>query len=260
MDEDAAVALEQAITDAATLLLRVDKYRRGREADVAGIRRAVADVGARARRAHRAATGGEAMAGLRDEARSLAVTLEEIVAEVLGSRPYREAVAAYGREDVATLRPLLFGIFTDLSDGPTSGGIFAPIDWSGRRGPRPPEDVVTAVDAVREEGFPASGDSLDPGVDPDLPAVTFGTGWPDGAPVALACRAERLGTPSVLGPAGEVLVHQPRLRVEFEVVFQLARDRVDEWVEDPARYRSALAPLLEGRGHVTRSVPTPAAP
>jgi hypothetical protein len=260
MHDDAAVELEQAIADAATWLVRVDKYRRGREADVARIRKAVADLGARARRSHRAGPPGESMAGLRDEARAFVVALEAIVAEVLAGGPYRDAVAAYDRGDDVRLHPLLLQIFADLADGPTDGDLFVAVDWSGRRGPRPAEEVAAAIDALRADGIPAVGDLLAPGTDPELPAVTLSTTWPDGAPVALACRAQDLDVPSLVGPAGEVLVHRPRLRVAFAVVLQTDREAVDDWVEDLAGYRRTLAALLERRGHVTREASTPAAP
>lgn len=258
--DDAAVEIEQAIADAATVLLRLDKYRRGREADVAALGRRVADVGARARRAHRSGHGLDTLEALRDETLDLLASLRVVVAEVLESDAYRRAVAAFGRGDHAALQPLLFEIFAGLGPGQIEGELFVPLEWSGRRGPRPPDEMLAAIETLRAEGLAASGDVLEPGVDPDLPAVALSGAWPDGAPVALACRVDDLPGPAVRGPTGEVLLHRPVLQLPFDVVFQLDREAVDEWVDDPLHYRRVLAPLLEARGYRTRRVRTPAAP
>jgi len=260
MDEDLEVEVERAIADAATLLLRVDKYRRGREADVVAIGSAIADLGARARRAHRTGRGAAAMPAFLDEVRALTTSLERTITEVLEAPAYRDAVAAYGRADEAMLRPLLFEIFADLGDGPAAGDLYLAVDWSGRRGPRPTEDVLAAIDLVRGRGFVAGGDALTPGTDPELPAVTFRTAWPDGAPIAFACRAEHLGGRSMLGPGGEVLLHRPTVQTAFTIAFQTDRDAVDDWVEDLEEYRAALAPELDRRGYSTMEIPAPAAP
>jgi len=259
VDLDPETDLEAAIADAALQVMRLEKYRFDEANDLALDRRLLSTLGRQARRAHRTADE-PSVALVHAEVRALSNRLHTRLDRILRSPHYRAAVEAHARGDHATLQPLLLQLFDALAPAPASGEIFASIPWSSRRGPRPADDLVRDVEALREDGFKASGDPLDPGVDPELSAVAFRTAWPDGAPIAVACRLEDLPFPGLLGPAEEVLVHQDPVKLPFTVVFQLERDAVDEWVGDTLAYRGELEPRFVARGFTTRSVPVPAVP
>jgi len=259
MAVDVPAEVEVAIRDTATLLLRLEKYRRGREDDIEGDRVLLAGLGARARRAARDRDDEELLA-IRDAVAAVGRRATGTIESIVRSAQYRLAVAAHRNQDATTLEPLLLDIFADLERAPTSGEVFAPVAWSARRGPKSPEEVTAVFEGLREGGLNADGDSLDPGVDPDLPAVGFRFAWPDGAPVAVACRLEELPQPALIGAAGEIFVHRRVVKTPFTIVFQLDRSLVDEWIEDPNAYRTALVPRLRARGFTTRTVPVPAAP
>lgn len=257
--DDAAAALERAITDAATLLLRLEKYQRGAAADVTGLRRALDRAGARARRSHRAADD-ETLAAIAAETHTLVRSLAAILAEVHEGAAYRAAIAAHRRGEYAALRPLLTRIFSGLAPAPQTGPAFAPVPWNGRRGPRSPDEVVAALRETRRTGLSATDDALELGLDPALPAVRLLSTFPDGAPVALRCDLADVAPHALVTRTGAVLIHARSLRVPFEVVFRVERDAVDEWLDDPVAYHARLAPRLEAAGFVTRRVDAPAAP
>src|SRR5262245_39500769 len=115
MDDTSVGTLEAAIADAGTLLVRLEKYRRGVGPEGDALSRAVTALGDRARRSHRddrldAAVTGEFVA----DAERLVAELRELLATIQRGPDYRAARTAHAAGDQAALQRLLPAIFSEL--------------------------------------------------------------------------------------------------------------------------------------------------
>jgi hypothetical protein len=252
MDDTGVGSLEAVIADAGTLLVRLEKYRRGVGPEGAALARAVVALGDRARRWHRedrldAAVTGEFVG----DAERLVAELRELLASIQRGPDYRAARTAHAAGDHGALQRLLPAIFSGLDVVSAPAELLYTVPWLRRARPRPAAQLADAVQRMHSEGLPAEGDDLAPGVDVDLPAVTFATELPPAEPVALRIDGTTLAPPIFRhADTGDHLVHVPHLRTSFTVVLRttLDEDGGGDAAEDYPRYRAELATALADRG------------
>jgi hypothetical protein len=250
MDDTGVGTLEAAIADAGTLLVQLEKYRRGVGPEGAALSRAVVALGDRARRGHRqdrldAAVTGEFVA----DAERLIAELHELLAGIRGGTDYRAARAAHAAADHTALLRLLPAIFSGLDVVPAPPVLFHPVPWLRRGRPRPPAELADAVQRMHAEGVPGEGDDRAPGVDVDLPAVTLTLELPAGEPLALQISGATLDRPVLRhADTGDHLVHVTRLQTPFSVVLRSSLDDDGDAAEDYPAFRLELARVLADRG------------
>ena len=252
MDDTGVGTLEAVIADAGTLLVRLEKYRRGVGPEGAALSRAVVALGDRARRGHRddrldAVVTGEFVA----DAERLVAELRELLATIQRGPDYRGARNAHTAGDHAALRRLLPAIFSGLDIVSAPPALFHVVPWLRRARPRPAAELADNLQRMHTDGLSAEGDDLAPGVDVDLPAVTFATELPAAEPVALRVDGTTLDAPVFRhADTGDHLVHVPQLQTPFIVVLRTTLD--DEGggdaAEDYPRYRADLTRALADRG------------
>jgi hypothetical protein len=251
-DEHTVNALEAAIADLGSLLVRLEKYRRGRAPDATALQHEAMVLGDRARRASRSgALDDAAAARLQAEAGQLVGRVREILAEVHDAPAYRAALEAHAVGDHATLARTLPTVFAGLEPVTAPLALFRPVAWRRRNRPRPAPDLVAEVASLVSGGLIGEGDDLAPGVDPALPAIVLETELPLDEPVVLRIAGPALGVRvHRLEATGEHLVHAARLRVPFTVL--LARDLDPDALEstplDYARWRAEIATALTAAG------------
>lgn len=254
MDEARVGALEVAIADLGTLLVRMEKYQRGAGAEGAALVRAAADLGDTARRLHRhQGLDVAAVERLLGETTALRNRLLALLADVRESTNYRAAVAAHAGGDPATLAWTLPKLFAGLESVSPPLALYRALPWRRRGRPRPATDVVAECVVLRDEGFAAEGDDLSPGADAELPAIAF-----QEAPPVDEAVAARIGTAALVAPlhrlvdVGDYLIHAPRLRVPFAVwlAVELPAEEVETMPVDYPRYRAELAAALTDAGFV----------
>ena len=253
MDDERAVSeLEAAIADTGSLLVRLQKYRRGAEVDGVALQRDAMALGDRARRLSRsgrldAATTAElhaAVGRVVERARAL-------LAGVQATADYRAAVAAHAAGDQAMLGRTLPAIFAGIATVEPPPALVHTLTWRRRNRPRPAAELVAEIAALRTDGLPGVGDDLAAGVDPMLPAVVLESEPAPDEPAVLRLATATLGVPVYqLEATGEHLVYAARLRAPFTVV--LARTLDPEAVEstplDYQRWRAGIADAMTAAG------------
>jgi len=252
MDDTGVGSLEAAIADAGTLLVRLEKYRRGVGPEGVALSRAVVALGDRARRGHRedrldAAVTSEFVA----DAERLVAELRELLAAIQRGPDYRAARAAHVAADHTALERLLPAIFSGLDVVAAPPALFHVVPWLRRARPRPAAELADAIQRMQGAGIPAEGDDLAPGVDVDLPAVVLSAELPPAEPIALRIAGAALDH-SLLRHAdtGDYLVHVANVQTPFTIALRTTLD--DETAgdagEDYPRYRAELAAALADRG------------
>ena len=259
MNEVRVGELEAAIADLGTLLVRLEKYRRGSDSEGTALRREALALGDGARRLHRRdALDGTAAEGLLAQVEALAGRLHALLAAIRTDGDYRAAVAAHAAGDQPALARLLPAIFDGLEPATLPSALFHGLPWRRRGRVRPAVELGAEVVRAREEGLLAEGDDLSPGVDPELTAVQL-QGAPSGeAPLVLRLRAAAMPAPAYrLAHTGDYLAFVPRLRAPFDVLLatEVPPDEVDVAPSDYRRYRDELSARLAAAGVQLETVP-----
>jgi len=244
--------LEAAIADLGTLLVRVEKYRRGNNPEGTALRREALALGDSARRLHRRDALDETAAeGLLAEVEALAGRLRVLLSAIRHDGDYRAAVAAHAAGDQRALARLLPVIFDGLEPVSPPPALFHGVPWRRRGRVRPAAELAAEVVRAREEGLLAEGDDLSPGIDPELAAVQLQDTPPGDGPLVLRLPAAAIAVPvHRLTHTGDYLAHAPRLRAPFDVLLatELAPDEVDVAPSDYLRYRDELSARLAAAG------------
>lgn len=244
--------LEAAITDVGTLLVQVQKYRRGAGDEGHALRRDALALGDAARRQNRrGALDAAASRGLLSDAQALVARLRALLAAIRSMPAYGAAITAHAAGDQDALAQLLPGIFTDLEPVPPTPDLFQAIAWRRRGRPRPAADLVAEVVRARDEGLAAEGDDLSPGTDASLVAVVLRAEPPLDEPLVLRVAAGALGLPFYrLTETGEYLLYTSRLRAPLSARLAHALDEgeIESSPLDYGRYRAELAAALAAAG------------
>jgi len=259
VQDASAEELEAAIADLGTSLVALEKFREGL-AEVDALRRHAIELGDVARRLHRRGRLDVDAAGtLLPRVRSLGETLRALLAARRSAPLYRAAVAAHARGDAA-LRTLLPELFAGLVPIEPPAALHHSPSWYRRGRALPTAELVTAIDALRQEGVTADGDPIARGRDPELPAVALEEDADPSAPASIRWRHADL-PPLVfrLVDTGDVLVHVPRLTTPFEVIVPsvLAGDEPADFLPDYPPYRDALRTALRDAGLLLASAESP---
>jgi hypothetical protein len=245
VDEALVTELESAIADTGALVVRIQRYRRGLDAEGAALLAGALALGDAARRLHRRGRLAAAeVEHLLAEARGLAGRMRGLLAAVQAAPEYAAAVAAHAAGDQTTLARLLPAIFAGLDRATRAIPLYAPVAWRRRGRPRPAAEVAGEVVRLRDEGLEAEGDDLSPGADPALPAVVLRAEAPEDEPVLLRFAPGAVALPVFrLADTGERLVYTPRLRAAFTVV-RLPADELEASPVDWERHRGEIVQAL----------------
>jgi len=251
VDDDVVSALEVSIADLGALLVQVDKFRAGRGDDARALRAVCLAIGDRARRAHRHGSLDEGLAReLHADTTTARASLEQWLAAVRASAPYRAATAALADGDDGALRTSLAALYDGVTVAPAPDALFHPVMWQKRGRPRPAGEIAHEIARLRAEGLPGDGDADATAVDPGLPGVVFHRAPPPGAPVYLAVRGDaRPAWVLDLTTTGDVVVPGARVRLPFAVALaDPDADDLDAWALDPTDFHRDLTAALRAAG------------
>ncbi len=257
-----------ALETAARLIAEVgDAYTRGRRyraiADVCETQflgRALALGGELRALARRGTPDPDAAARIVAELATIVTDCDAAIATVHASDGYRAAVDAWDAGDLDAVaghaRELFDGVVEDRTERP----LFFPVTVTSLRSGGaarehflPVSTIAERIALLRREGVVAADPPPERGADDRLRAVLLDDD-PDAAasPITLVWRPGVIALPRArLEPAGEVLVHAPRLAAGATGI-RYARDVSDEWwavrPDAYARYVEELTRELARRG------------